>query len=759
MNMVNDKDIENLIKNNKFSMLSFLDSEWSSSKNPYYIGFYYFTLQLKQESTETVFKEIVLRQSSESNAYLYLAKIANNIFTSLSKNYIALKLYRKAIEADAQNSDAHWSYYYLTNNFDSLLASLNIDYKKGNFEHIKRKLQFIYINTSKKLNFPKDNWLLIKKIYAEIEISPKKELLILAHYYLEEFDRGIEVIKSSNKVSYEVIKRYFDKNLISADLVLSKIHIWEKDRFLENDHRAIYKEYLDEAKLGQPNPTKEVLIKKAFLAEEYEDVLNYVNNTSQSESFLLTLEVFIYYLIAQLLLNQSLNLKKLTYINEQIDDFNSTFGETPDTKPLYYTLKFKLKIKELESMFLNEEYVTHSIEIHSPYQKAEKILDKAELIKFYLYDDLKRELDDLRDKWNQAHYKRQFDDLRVSYINENFDYTQFWNLCSYGITCKEYDYVLKILDDFHTKQSPTMRSYNCLGVCHESKGDNTTAFKYYKNAIDLMYTSKDSDYAVINNFVSCAKEVNHPITDDEIKILKDEFNNSLVNSFKWNSYSSAHSTILYKYSPFNINTIDSIANQYFYLAEKKQLNDPIELPELAKLSTDPLIHTNYRICSFSTNDNSMLMWSHYAEQHQGIIVEYHFHGELPKGVGISRVSYTEDIKRQKEKDLYIFNQFLLTKNKEWSYENEVRLFSYLSDKVNYESYDYPNGDISKINARIRSITLGYKFPENKKKLISSLIRSLNSSIPELEDHILLKEAYICDENNFSLKYKEVELYK
>ncbi|WP_240798974.1 DUF2971 domain-containing protein, partial [Vibrio sp. F13] len=72
------------------------------------------------------------------------------------------------------------------------------------------------------------------------------------------------------------------------------------------------------------------------------------------------------------------------------------------------------------------------------------------------------------------------------------------------------------------------------------------------------------------------------------------------------------------------------------------------------------------------------------------MVEYWFGGEFPCGVGVEKVNYVDESKRNLEKDLYVFNQYLLTKNKDWSYEDEVRIFTNVKEKINFESFEYPN---------------------------------------------------------------------
>lgn len=77
--------------------------------------------------------------------------------------------------------------------------------------------------------------------------------------------------------------------------------------------------------------------------------------------------------------------------------------------------------------------------------------------------------------------------------------------------------------------------------------------------------------------------------------------------------------------------------------------------------------------------------------------------------------------------------------------------------MSYESFDYPNHDRNKINADICSITLGCQFPEAKKQLISKLVKLINSNKLSHESPVLVREAYVCSENIFSLKYRIIEV--
>lgn len=215
--------------------------------------------------------------------------------------------------------------------------------------------------------------------------------------------------------------------------------------------------------------------------------------------------------------------------------------------------------------------------------------------------------------------------------------------------------------------------------------------------------------------------------------------------------------IIYKYYPFNINTIDALVNQYFYFPSKDHLNDPIELPTLDGIGGEQLIDSDYRICSFTDNNNSMLMWSHYTQNHEGIMIEYKFGHELPEGVGVSKVEYTNEHKRNKEQSKYLFNQYLLTENRDWSYEKEIRLISYKRDKVYFEKCNHIQRDRNKINAEILSITLGCKFPEAKLNLIKNIISTINNRKGAHEPKIKMRKAMISKDNPFKLEYFDLNL--
>ncbi|HHX8291197.1 TPA: DUF2971 domain-containing protein, partial [Vibrio diabolicus] len=116
-------------------------------------------------------------------------------------------------------------------------------------------------------------------------------------------------------------------------------------------------------------------------------------------------------------------------------------------------------------------------------------------------------------------------------------------------------------------------------------------------------------------------------------------------------------------------------------------------------------------------------------------------------------------KRNREQNKYIFDQFLLTKNHEWYYEEEIRLVSYQTDRVYYESYEYPLSKEmrDKVNAKIVSITLGCKFPVEKEQLILNIVNNLNSMKGPYEKKVKIRKARISDKSIFDLEYVDFDI--
>jgi hypothetical protein len=200
---------------------------------------------------------------------------------------------------------------------------------------------------------------------------------------------------------------------------------------------------------------------------------------------------------------------------------------------------------------------------------------------------------------------------------------------------------------------------------------------------------------------------------------------------------------LFKYRPINLNTLDSINKHYLYFSNAFNLNDPFDCRSSIHISKNRRVIKNWlvqhyedltaqeleerideivedrdeifadetipttnqehaRIFSLSAVNNNILMWSHYAQSHQGICLEFkptyfknkmHFkiepyqtdvwnyyidvEGLLP----VFQVKYSKnmslayDLLNLEDADGHHKSLFdsMKTKSADWSYEKEFRI--------------------------------------------------------------------------------------
>lgn len=139
------------------------------------------------------------------------------------------------------------------------------------------------------------------------------------------------------------------------------------------------------------------------------------------------------------------------------------------------------------------------------------------------------------------------------------------------------------------------------------------------------------------------------------------------------------------------------------------------------------------ILCLTKNADSLLMWSHYANEYSGAVIE--FDGEHKFFEGAFDVDYRE--KRPKkdissyliEGDGAIPIAELCVKPKDWDYEKEVRIVRKLSDcKKIAETDNLPIYVMDVPQDAIKGIILGERTPVTEQRKIWSLIKETNISL-------------------------------
>lgn len=188
--------------------------------------------------------------------------------------------------------------------------------------------------------------------------------------------------------------------------------------------------------------------------------------------------------------------------------------------------------------------------------------------------------------------------------------------------------------------------------------------------------------------------------------------------------------IYYKYrSLSNLKRfIEILLNQKLYAGTFEQLNDPMEGYFRYKTTVPRNIlqelkdkKTKTRICSLSKKHNIGLMWSMYADEHEGCCIECSI---SPNSTWEKvEVDYSENaVLLEKEEDATI-NRILGVKSPQWKYEEEIRYI-----KESDRKYLLP--------ITIHKIYLGMKLSSKEVNFYTELIHKLLSGDVEV---VQLKE--------------------
>ena len=210
-----------------------------------------------------------------------------------------------------------------------------------------------------------------------------------------------------------------------------------------------------------------------------------------------------------------------------------------------------------------------------------------------------------------------------------------------------------------------------------------------------------------------------------------------------NTMKEKHSS-LFKYRPINLNTLESIRDNYLYFNEASMFNDPFDCmlniyfdgsdkdfdSYFKRMGLDNIPNknqmkealrnygsrcslafrnstlVNQRILSLSSKNDEILLWSHYADEHKGICLEYKtlekyddnksIHGIYfdPLQVNYqnetsttnnllfaSKVNYNDKLPKKhnlltgyQSEFIEKLADFIFTKYSKWNYEEEWRIF-------------------------------------------------------------------------------------
>jgi len=200
--------------------------------------------------------------------------------------------------------------------------------------------------------------------------------------------------------------------------------------------------------------------------------------------------------------------------------------------------------------------------------------------------------------------------------------------------------------------------------------------------------------------------------------------------------------------------LEAIKRQRIKVSKLNDLNDPFELFSIdvsdnehrkTMRSFKRFYADSTLILCFSKSWKSPLLWSHYADRHKGIALEFEIPDSLLFNVKYQKKRIQMD-KVSNRKFSTVSRMLLTTKYIEWKYEDESRMFLNKQDVINEKIMSF----IEFSNElKLKSIILGSLSTIKLKTVIENMPEG--TSITVLKSRMAFKEFHIVRDRGFKIK--------
>lgn len=545
------------------------------------------------------------------------------------------------------------------------------------------------------------------------------------------------------------------------------------------------KKYFDEAiKLGWVN--SEIYFNRAlahrFLNKYYKAIEDYNKSIEYFDE-----NIILGHSITDCYSNIGLCYARLNMYKESVEFFNKAIELSPKSPDLYsnrglsksYLFRYDDAIEDcLKSIAIDNYYVPvyNNIGIFysytDKYKQALQYFDIAINIisHFKIYNDLLINLYLNRGltKYYLNEYEGSIKDLDTAIIyNDKHAGLYFHRGRSKQKLAKKINdnnLFLEAIKDYDSSKKclGSTYSYNKLKIhiskaeCFSYLNDKYNESNLYKTFVEesklLLNKSKSfkDTYFLFDDLKKIKANIN---TDSYNSILKDIILYDLKNDDRYNINKT-----LFNYTKINKDTIKNILNEEIWLSNTKLFNDPVD-PSIKRKNKNNMYNDlldKIKVgCLTSKNDNT-LMWSHYADKHRGVCIEYNISKIfIDKNSTIRKVNYNKNMAYEEkmdyikrfsdiqidDKNITTLLELFCIKSKEWEYEDEYRI-------LYYDSTSNSNGITIKLP--IKNIYFGTETSEEDKKLIYDIIKNINIARAK-NNKIKIYETEFDDKKLFEIK--------
>lgn len=482
------------------------------------------------------------------------------------------------------------------------------------------------------------------------------------------------------------------------------------------------------------------------------------------------------------LYNRNDYINGLNIINKIVDDYNHNNNE------LFYEDKIDNLIEFLNKNIKNnigkeKAYKCKAFLLYKDNQYKESIKYFREIINvpiyqgsiylFYLYIAL-CEYNLYKHEEALEYYNIAISEYEKSNNNNNYiilhssKANTLQILGQYDEAIKEYD---KVINNSGINESKCV-ILNNKGYCLQRLGKLEEALETYNDSITaindcknyeaycyrtiLLEKLKKDNSEIENSFNKFLDIINNNLSNKNfqrsydifslILLIKNRLNKKsyeeiidkmLTNDFSIKIKCDIENNSLYNYTSININTIKSILNEQLWLSHTNSFNDPVDpsIKQFKKYKEDyNYLLDSIKVGCLTTKKDNTLMWSHYADKHRGICIEYDIGKIYEKdNLIINKVNYKMPIITHKsivdKETLEIDNikrliELFSIKSNEWKYEKEYRILYYDKERKK---------DGVLIDCPIKSICFGTETSEDDKNLIYEIVKNKKGNKIEFKE--------------------------
>ena len=481
------------------------------------------------------------------------------------------------------------------------------------------------------------------------------------------------------------------------------------------------------------------------------------------------------------LYNRNDYINGLNIINKIVDDYNHNNNE------LFYEDKIDSLIKYLNINIENniekeKAYKCKAFLLYKNNQYKESIKYFREIInvpiyqgsiylfyffmacseyKLYKYKEALEYFDRAIIEYERAISRYVFDYVRLHNNKAN----TLQNLGRYDEAIEEYN---KVINNMDIKESKYV-ILNNKGYCLQKLDKLEEALETYNDSINdcenykaycyrtiLLEKLKKDNSEIENSFNKFLDIINNNLSNKNfqrsydifslILLIKNRLNKKsyeeiidkmLTNDFSIKIKCDIENNSLYNYTSININTIKSILNEQLWLSHTNSFNDPVDpsIKQFKKYKEDyNYLLDSIKVGCLTTKKDNTLMWSHYADKHSGICIEYDIGKIYEKdNLIINKVNYNMPIITHKsivdKETLEIDNinrliELFAIKSNEWKYEKEYRILYYDKERKK---------DGILIDCPIKSICFGTETSEDDKNLIYEIVKNKKGNQIEFKE--------------------------